>query len=177
MKLFLPVMFTAAALLVQPIVDESFGGSFRPDLRLAALAICVSLCPGAPAVICGGLVGLILDCLTGPHLGARAAAFSVLAGLGSAAVGRRPESWPRRVAIWAVILFVAGLLSRFIVGAFQGVPFRLAAAIFDSALCAATTMILLCALWWGAELLLRGPRAARSNRRFAPAIGRALGED
>jgi rod shape-determining protein MreD len=173
MKLFLTATLTAAALLAQPIVDQSFRGSFRPDLRLAPLAICISLCPGAPAVICGGLVGLILDCLAGPHLGARAACFCVLAALGSMVVGRRSESWIGRVAACGLILFAAEMATRIIASSLAGGTLPLATATLDSALSALATTIMLCALW----CLLRLPRSSRSNRRFAPAIGRALGED
>ncbi len=102
MKLFFTVIFTLAALLLQPLVDQAFAGvAVRPNLLLAPVAICVWLyCPGVRAVIGCGLVGLILDCLAGPQLGARAAGFCLLAALGSLTVGRRVDSWPRRIIIW-----------------------------------------------------------------------------
>jgi rod shape-determining protein MreD len=101
MKPSLAAMLSALALLAAPIVDQACGDrSFRPDFVLAPLAICVSLCPGGPAVVCCGVLGLILDCLAGPHLGARVAAFCLLAAAASLAIGRRNESWPRRLFGW-----------------------------------------------------------------------------
>jgi len=178
MKYFLAAMFLAAALLLQPVVDQSFAGfAVRPNLRLAPLAICVSLCPGAPAVICCGLLGLILDCLAGPQLGARIACFSLLAALGSIARGRTEGSWLRRVAAWAAILFVAEMLLRIIAASSLGGTFQPAAAAFEAALSAMATTTLLSCLWLAGQFLSRGPRSARSLRPFAPAIGRAASGD
>jgi cell shape-determining protein MreD len=178
MRLFLTVMFTAAALLLQPVADQALGDfAFRPNLQLAPLAVCVSLCPSAAAVICCGFLGLILDCLAGPQLGARAACFCLLSALGSITVGRRADSWPGRVAAWGAILFAAEMLSRIIACSSLGGTFRPAAAAFDAALSAMATTIFLCGLWLAGQLLLRGPRSARSIRRLAPAIGRASSGD
>jgi cell shape-determining protein MreD len=178
MKYFLAAMFLAAALLLQPVVDQTFAGfAVRPNLRLAPLAICVSLCPGAPAVICCGLLGLILDCLAGPQLGARIACFSLLAALGSIARGRTEGSWLRRVAAWAAILFVAEMLLRIIAASSLGGTFQPAAAAFEAALSAMATTTLLSCLWLAGQFLSRGPRSARSLRPFAPAIGRAASGD
>src|SRR5580658_4627120 len=93
MKPSLAAMLSALALLAAPIVDQACGDrSFRPDFVLAPLAICVSLCPGGPAVVCCGVLGLILDCLAGPHLGARVAAFCLLAAADSMNRGRVASS-------------------------------------------------------------------------------------
>ncbi|HXY35426.1 MAG TPA: hypothetical protein VEI07_14440 [Planctomycetaceae bacterium] len=173
MKLFFAVMLVLAALLLAPVMDQALGDfAFRPNLQLALLAVCVSLCPGPAAVIGCGLLGLILDCLAGPQLGARAAGFCLLAALGSIAVERRADSWPARVAGWMTILFVAELLSRIVASASLGMPFRPAAAL-NAALSAMSTTIFVSCLWLAGSTLSRLPRLARSNRRFAPAIGRA----
>jgi cell shape-determining protein MreD len=177
LRYFLTAIFLSAAVLLQPVVDQAFAGfAARPNLQLAPLAICVSLCPGAPAVICCGLLGLILDCLAGPQLGARAACFSLLAALGSIARGRTEDSWLRRVAAWAAILFVAEMLLRIIAVSSLGGTFRPAAA-FEAALSAMATTTLLSCLWLAGQLLSRGPRSARSLRPFAPAIGRTASGD
>jgi cell shape-determining protein MreD len=178
MKLLLTVIFTVAALLLQPLADQAFAGvAVRPNLLLAPLAICVWLCPGAPAVFGWGLVGLILDCLAGPQLGARAAGFCLLAALGSLTVGRRDDSWVRRIITGGAILFAAEMLSRIVTCSSTGGTFRPGAAALESAQSALATTIFLSGLWLAGEMLSRGPQAARSIRRLAPAIGRSLSGD
>jgi cell shape-determining protein MreD len=178
MKLLFTVMFTAAALLLEPLVDQAFADSaIRPNLRLAPLAICISLCPGAPAVIWCGIVGLILDCLCGPQLGARVACFCLLAALGSITVGPRADSGARRIAVWGATLFVAELLSRSITCSSMVGTFRPSALALESAQSALATTIFLGGLWLAGEMLSRGPQAARSIRRLAPAIGRSWSGD
>jgi rod shape-determining protein MreD len=169
--------FTAFAVLLQPGVDQTFSGAaVRPNLQLAPLAICLSLCPGAPAVICCGFLGLVLDCLAGPQLGARAACFCLLAALGSIAGRRNANSWPARFVVWAAMLFVAEILSRAIDLSTHG-TFPPATIAFDAALSALATTTFLSCLWLLYECVARGPRWRGSNRRFAPAIGRAGGGD
>jgi cell shape-determining protein MreD len=178
MKLFLAVIFTAALLLVEPLADQAFADlPVRPNLRLAPLAICISLCPGAPAVIACGLVGLIVDCLSGPQLGARATCFCLLAALASIAVGRRDASWARRIATWGAVLFAAEMSSRIIASSSLGATFRPGAAAFEAGQSALATTIVLSGLWLLGEVLSRGPHAARSFRRLAPAIGRSWSGD
>jgi cell shape-determining protein MreD len=177
MKQALAIVFTVVALALDPIVDQAFGdAASSPDLRLAPLAICVSLCPGAPAVVYCGILGLILDCLAGPHLGARAVCFSLLAAAASIAVGRQANSWVRRIALWAVILFVAEIFSRVISLGPVGGMFQ-SRAVIDAALSTIATTILLSGLGLAVELLWRTPRSSFSSGRFAPAIGRGTGED
>jgi len=167
----------AAALLLQPVVDRAFAGFVgRPNLQLASLAICVSLCPGAPAVICCGILGLILDCLAGPQLGARVACFSLVAALGSIALGRAEESGYRRIAGWAALLFAAEMLSRIIAASSIGGTFRPGAAAFDAAIAALATTAFLSCLFLGGGFLSRGRRSTRSLRPFVSAIGRAGGD-
>jgi rod shape-determining protein MreD len=174
MRLFLAAVFTAAAVLLQPVVDGALGDfAVRPNLQLAALAIWVSSCPGAAAVVGGCMLGLILDSLAGPHLGARATCFCVLAALGSIAVRRNEDAWPRRIAAWAAILFLAEMVSRIITVSALGGTVRPAVTAFDAALSATATTAFLSCVWLAGQLLSSGLRSANSSRRFAPAIGRA----
>src|ERR1700722_1592643 len=135
MRPFFAVMLSVLAVLAAPLIDQACGDrSFRPDLMLAPLAICVSLCPGGPAVVSCGVLGLILDCLDGPHLGGRAACFCLLAAVASLAVGRRDQSWPRRVLGWWTLLFVAGAFSQLITHSFAGGELQVSAVALDAAL-------------------------------------------
>jgi rod shape-determining protein MreD len=172
----LAAMLSALALLAAPIVDQACGDrSFRPDFVLAPLAICVSLCPGGPAVVCCGVLGLILDCLAGPHLGARVAAFCLLAAAASLAIGRRNESWPRRLFGWWTLLFLAGAISQLITHSSVGGELHVSVVAVDAALRAVATTILLAAAELVAQLLWTTRRT--SGSRFAPVIGRFAGGD
>jgi cell shape-determining protein MreD len=178
MRLFLIVMLTAGCLLVQPIADQVLGDfALRPNLCLAPVAIAISLCPGAAAVVWCGILGLILDCLAGPHLGARAVCFSLLAALGSVALAPRPASWLRRLAGWGAILFGAEFLSRIVQFSSVGDRLPLAATVSDAAIAATATTIFLGGIWLVARFLSRGPRTAHSIGRFAVAIGRTANGD
>ncbi len=173
MRPFLALTLSSLAVLAAPIVDQACGDrSFRPDLTMAPLAICVSLCPGAPAVVCGGVLGLMLDCLAGPHLGGRTVCFCLLAAVASLAVGRRDDSWPRRIGGWWTLLFLAEVFSQLITHASGGGALRLAAVAVDAALPAAATTILLAAAGLVIEVLWRSRRSSRSGSRLAPVIGR-----
>jgi cell shape-determining protein MreD len=174
MKIFLAITLTLAALLLDPLADQAFGDSpIRPDLSLAPLALIISLCPGGVAVLGCGLVGLILDCLAGPQLGARVACFCLLAALASMTLGRGEESVPRRVVSWTVILFAAEFLSRIIQFASLGGVLHPSAAVLESARSAGATTVFLTCLWLAGQIVWRGPRRSASTRRFALAIGRA----
>ncbi len=178
MRLLFAVMLSTLAVLAAPIVEQACGGrSFRPDLALAPLIICVSLCPGGLAVVCCGVLGLILDCLAGPHLGARVAAFCLLAAVASLAVGRRNESWPRRLFGWWTLLFLAGAFSQLIAHSSVGGELHVSAVAIDAALRAVATTILLAAAALIVELLRRNRWSPRSGSRLAPAIGRLAGGD
>jgi rod shape-determining protein MreD len=178
MKLFLALIFSAALLLLEPLVDQALADlAVRPNLCLAPVAICISLCPGAPAVIACGLIGLIVDCLSGPQLGARAACFCLLAALASITVTRRNDSRFRRIATWGAVLFAAEMFSRIIACSPLGATFRPGAAAFEAGRSALATTIFLSGLWLLGEVLSRGPHAARSFRRLAPAIGRSWSGD
>jgi rod shape-determining protein MreD len=175
MRLFLAVLLTVVALMLDPIVGQAFGdAALRPNLQLAPWVICISLCPGAPAVICCGILGLVLDCLAGPQLGARAACFSLLAALASMSVGRRMDSLLRRITEWSLLLFVAVLVSRITLGP-AGVTVE-SRTVLSTALSAIATATLLGGLGLAFELLLRAS-SVRSARQFNPSIGRALGGD
>ncbi|HET6326462.1 MAG TPA: rod shape-determining protein MreD [Planctomycetaceae bacterium] len=178
MKLFLAVMFTALLLLAEPLVDQAFADlAFRPNLRLAPLAIWISLCPGALAVVGCGLIGLIVDCLSGSQLGARAACFCMLAAVASITVTRRDDSQFRRIATWGAVLFAAEMFSRIIACSSTDVTFHPGAAAFEAGQSALTTTLSLSGLWLASEIVSRGPHAARSFRRLAPAIGRSRSGD
>ncbi len=174
MKLFLALMFTALLLLLEPLIDQAFADlALRPNVSLAPLGIWISLCPGALAVIGCGLVGLIVDCLWGSQLGARAACFCLLAAVASLSVTRRDDSWFRRIATWGAVLFAAETLSRIISSSSTGTTFQPRASALAAGQSALATTLLLSALWLGGEIVSRGPRAVRSFRRLAPAIGRS----
>jgi rod shape-determining protein MreD len=178
MRLLLTATFTATALLLQPVADQAFGDfAVRPNLYLAPLAIAVSLCPGAAAVVWCGILGLILDCLSGPQMGARSACLCLLAALGSFAMGGRTNSWPRRLATWGAILFAAEMFSRIVQYSSVGGPFHPAAAVADSALSAMATTALLSGLWLLGQFPWRRPRPSRSIHRFSLAIGRSANGD
>ena len=178
MKVFLAILFCTLVLLAAPIVDQACGDrSFRPDLMLAPLAICVSLCPGGPAVVCCGVLGLILDCLAGPHLGARAAGFSLLAAVASLTVKGREESWGRRLFHWWALLFVAGAFSQLIARASTGTDLHVSAVAFESMFPALATTSLLAAGWLIVSILWTSRRNSRSRARLAPVIGRVAGGD
>jgi rod shape-determining protein MreD len=178
MRQFLAVTLTLAALVLEPLVGQAFGDfSFRPNLYLAPLALTVSLCPGAGAVVWCGILGLILDCLAGPQLGARAACFCLLAALGSLTVGRSGESLSRRVASWGAMLFVAEILSRIIQVSSVGGTFRPIASVLDAGLSAGATTVFLGGLWLAGQIVWRGPRRAPSIRRMALDMGRDASGD
>jgi rod shape-determining protein MreD len=166
------------AFLLAPLVEHaSAEWAIRPNLYLAPLAICLSLCPGAPAVIGCGLIGLFVDCVSGPQLGARAACFCLIAALASLAVRRRDESWSRRIVVWGITLFTAEIFSAIIASSSTGAPFHPRTAAFEAGRSALATTIFLSGLWLLGEILSRGPHAARSFRRLAPAIGRSWSGD
>jgi rod shape-determining protein MreD len=172
-RLFLAVMLTLAAVLVQPTVDQAFGDvALRPNLLLAPIAICVSLCPGAAAVVCCALIGLLVDGLSGPQLGARAACFALWAALASMTFARRVETWHGGAALCGTLLFVAEIISRVVACTAIGGRLSIAAAMSGAALSAASTTVVLCGLWLAAQLLVRGRRRRRSASGFALASDR-----
>jgi rod shape-determining protein MreD len=91
-RLVLLALLTALAFLLEPIVGSQIGSSpFRPDILLIPFLVALLACPGPSAVVCGGIIGLVCDCLTGPCLGPQMAAFALLAAVGSL-VPARPLS-------------------------------------------------------------------------------------
>jgi cell shape-determining protein MreD len=174
MKLFLAVIVAAMALLLGPVVDQAIEGlPLRPNVALAALPIVLSLCSGGPAVACCGLYGLVLDCLAGPQLGARAACFGLVAALASIVADRHQSAARRVIGCWT-LLFVAQMLSRMISlsEAGRGLRFN---AFTETALSATATSAFVSGLWLASHLI-----AATVSRRaphgFSVAIGRAAGE-
>jgi len=91
-KLVLLSLLTALAFLVEPILGSEIASeTIRPDVLLIPLIVAVVTCPGPWAVVCGGLIGLVCDCLTGHSLGPQLAAFSLMAAMGSL-LAPRPRS-------------------------------------------------------------------------------------
>jgi rod shape-determining protein MreD len=85
-------LLTVIALACEPIVSAEIGNpTFRPDVVLIPLVAAVVATPGSAAVFCAAVIGLICDCLTGPHLGPQMAAFALLAAIGSL-ISLRPKS-------------------------------------------------------------------------------------
>jgi len=167
MRVVLTVAFTFAALLIDPVVEHAVGGfALCPNLRMAPLAVAVALCPGAGAVVYCGVLGLILDCLAGPQLGARAACFCLLAALAATVASRRNEnSWPRTIVVSGALLFAAEVLSRLIEFSSSGGPLQVSKWCVASSLSATSTTVLLSLLWLGGQVV--SGRAPRSLRRFA----------
>lgn len=89
MKVIVLSLLTALAFLLEPIVGSQIASAtIRPDVLLVPLIVAVVVCPGPSAVLWGGLIGLICDCLTGPSLGPQMAAFALIAAIGSLASPR-----------------------------------------------------------------------------------------
>jgi rod shape-determining protein MreD len=85
-------LLTVLAVACEPIVSAEIGNpTFRPDIVLIPLVAAVVATPGSAAVFCAAVIGLICDCLTGPHLGPQMAAFALVAAIGSL-ISLRPKS-------------------------------------------------------------------------------------
>ena len=92
MRLVFLSLLTAVAFLLEPIVSsEVASATIRPDVLLIPLVVAVVAWPGRSAVVWGGFIGLVCDCLTGPSLGPQMAAFSLVAAIVSLAAPR-PKS-------------------------------------------------------------------------------------
>jgi rod shape-determining protein MreD len=78
------LLLTILALLCEPIVSAEIANpALRPDVLLVPVVVAVVATPGPIAVFCGGLIGLVGDCQTGPQLGPQMAAFALIAAVGS----------------------------------------------------------------------------------------------
>jgi rod shape-determining protein MreD len=85
-------LLTVFAVACEPILSAEIGNPmFRPDLVLIPIVAVVVTSPGPAAVFCAALIGLLCDCLTGPHLGPQMAAFGLVAAIGSL-ISLRPKS-------------------------------------------------------------------------------------
>jgi rod shape-determining protein MreD len=92
MKLGLLSLLTVVAVLCEPILGAQIGNpALRPDVVLIPIVAAIVASPGPAAVFAGALIGLICDCLTGPHLGPQMAAFALIAAVGSV-ISLRPKS-------------------------------------------------------------------------------------
>jgi rod shape-determining protein MreD len=84
MRFLFLCLLTAFAVLVEPILSSEVGNpTARPDVLLLPAIVALLVRPGWLAVVWGGLIGLVCDCLTGPCLGPQLAAFAILAAIGS----------------------------------------------------------------------------------------------
>src|ERR1700685_3134827 len=83
-KLFGLILLGALAFVLEPVAASEFAGwGLRPDLPLSVLVAGIIVCPGPAAVIAGGAIGLLCDCLAGSRVGPLMAAFALLAAIGS----------------------------------------------------------------------------------------------
>ena len=77
-------LLTILAVLCEPLVSVQIGNpALRPDMLLVPVVAAVVAAPGPIAVLSGGLIGLICDCLTGPQPGPQTAALALIAAIGS----------------------------------------------------------------------------------------------
>jgi rod shape-determining protein MreD len=84
-------LLAVLAFLLEPVVSSLLGGAtLRPDILLLPVVAAVIACPGSWAVILGGLIGLVCDCLAGATVGPQMAAFSLIASVAS--LMTRPRS-------------------------------------------------------------------------------------
>ena len=74
-------LLTILAVLCEPLVSVQIGNpALRPDMLLVPVVAAVVAAPGPIAVLSGGLIGLICDCLTGPQPGPQTAALAAHRG-------------------------------------------------------------------------------------------------
>jgi rod shape-determining protein MreD len=89
LRLIFLLLLTALAILIEPIVNSEISSpTIRPDVLLIPLIVAVITCPGPVAVIWGGVIGLVCDCLTGPCVGPQLGAFGLIAAIGSSSLRR-----------------------------------------------------------------------------------------
>lgn len=163
-RLVLFALLTALAFLLDPIVASELGGAtFRPNVLLIPLLVAIFAWPGSVAVVCGACIGLICDCLAGHALGPQAAAFAILAAIGSL-VPPRPLSTSGLLFSLLIEAFAAELVASSIRLTFEGRPFIADAIAPQAAATALSTALLLSAVWFLARSLakpfVRRPRAA-----------------
>jgi len=154
MKFALVVMLTVVVFLLEPILGPLLGGaSFRAAGLCFPVVATVIACPGSPAVVLAGLVGLVCDCLTGGTLGPQMAAFALIAAVAS--LTARPKSV---VGIFVLSFACAAGLETAIAAirsAQNGFRFPNLPAAVDMAVPAVVTAIVMSSLWLAARQLTR----------------------
>jgi len=154
-KLVLLASLTALAFLLEPIVGSEFAGStFRPDILLIPFLVAILAWPGPSAVVWGGVIGLICDCLTGPHLGPQMAAFAFLAAIGSL-VPARPLSTMGLLCFSFGYTIAAEFVSSAIRLTLDGRPFVANVVAAQALAPAVTTALLISSVWLVARRLTR----------------------
>jgi rod shape-determining protein MreD len=154
-RLVLLALLTALAFLLEPIVGSEIGSStFRPDILLIPFLVAILAWPGPSAVVWGGVIGLVCDCLTGPHLGPQMAAFALLAAIGSL-VPARPLSTMGLFVFSFGYAVAAEIVSSTIHLTLDGRPFVATAAAAQAAGTALSTALLISSVWLLARRMAR----------------------
>jgi rod shape-determining protein MreD len=148
-------LLTAFAFLLEPIVGSELAGStFRPDILLIPFLVAILAWPGPSAVVWGGVIGLVCDCLTGPYLGPQMAAFALLAAIGSQ-VPARPLSTTGILFFSFGYAIAAEFASSTIRLTLDGRPFAANAVAAQAVGTALTTALLISSVWLVARRLTR----------------------
>jgi rod shape-determining protein MreD len=169
-KLVLLALLTALAFLLEPIVGSEIGSStFRPDIPLIPVLVAILAWPGPSAVVWGGVIGLVCDCLTGPYLGPQMAAFALLAAIGSL-VPARPLSTTGLLFFSLGYAIAAEFVSSTIRLTLDGRPFVANAVAAQALATALTTALLISSVWLVVRRLTR-PLARRPDGERIVSIG------
>jgi rod shape-determining protein MreD len=170
-RLVLLALLTALAFLLEPIVGSEIASStFRPNILLIPFLVAILACPGPSAVVWGGVIGLVCDCLTGPCLGPQMAAFALLAALGSL-VPAPPLSTMGLFFLSFGYAVAAEIVSSAIRLTLVGRPFVPTAAAVQATGTALTTALLISSVWLVARRLTRPLVRRRSDGERTVSIG------
>jgi len=157
-RLILLLLLTALALMSEPIVNSEISSpTIRPDVLLIPLIVATVSSPGPVAVLCGGLIGLICDCLTGSCLGPQMGAFALIAAIGGS-ISPRSKSIAGVFLLSTGCMVAARIVSLAIRSAFDGTSVAAAPALAQVGGTSLTTAILIVGVWFAAR---------RTNRSFA----------
>jgi rod shape-determining protein MreD len=154
MKFALVVMLTVLVFLLEPVIGPLFGGAtLRAEVLCFPVVAAVIACPGSPAVVLAGLVGLVCDCLAGTAVGPQMAAFALIAAVASLLA--RPKSM---VGIFVLsFACAAGLETTIAVirSAQSGFPLSSLPPAVDMAVPAVMTALVMSGLWLAVRQLTR----------------------
>jgi rod shape-determining protein MreD len=165
------LLLTAVAVLLQPIAaSELSNPALRPDVLLLPLIVAVLRWPGPLAVVWGGLIGLMVDCLAGQSLGPQMATFALFSAIGTVTVPQRRLS-AIEIALFAFgLTFVSETLSSAICILLDGRTLRLSEAAAGAAKSAMMTTLVIGMLWLMGRVLGRRMWLGRDSRgRRTPA--------